>query len=107
MKHLLKELWYGNLTPCEDLCLETPAEKELQKKFWECTEKLEAMLPKEVVLLYKKREDLATDIRVTMETNAFINGFCLGIQLMTEVFGTNAQRKILWEEKRTCDDHKS
>ena len=93
MKNLLKELWYGNLNPNEDIFEETPEEKKTQKEYWECTEQFETLLPKDLQTLYEKREDLATDLRVAIETNAFVNGFCLGTKLMIEVFENNKKRK--------------
>ena len=91
MQNLLKALWYGNLNPCEDFSQKTPNEKKTFQKYYEYTEKLEALLSKDLLELFEKREDLATDIHVEAEANAFINGYCLATMLMIEVFEQSAK----------------
>ncbi|MBO5295333.1 MAG: hypothetical protein J6B71_08850 [Clostridia bacterium] len=89
MKEIIKELWYGNLNPSEELFLKTAKEKGEYKKFQECTEKFEAMLSKELLELFEKREDLAAGVRSMIESKIFINGFCLGAKTVIEVYQNN------------------
>ena len=89
MNSLLKELWYGNLTPSEAPTVETAQEKRIKEEYWEITEKFESLLSKEQVAFFEKREDISAEIRSMGETNAFADGFCLGARLMIEVLDGN------------------
>lgn len=86
MKKMIRELWYGNINPSENFFSETPNEKRTRRNLEECTDKFEALLSKELMELFEKREDLAADMRSATETNIFIKGFCLGARMMIEVY---------------------
>ncbi len=81
---LIKSLWYGNVCPIEEIAFLEHSDKRLAELY---TKNKNALLPtlndwqKENL---EKICDLWTEMQQNGQCNAFITGFRLGVQLMTE-----------------------
>jgi len=87
MKPTLTALWYGQLSPADPFC----ADRSQQKKFHELNrditqdlDTLHAALPKETRKILDHCIETMYECQEMSETNAFINGFSLGVNIITE-----------------------
>lgn len=85
MKNTLKDLWFGNILPCDQTRMADTEHQELRKKYSEYDKQLKGMLSQEANTLEEKKEEIASQLSTYFETEAFINGFRLGVKLMLEV----------------------
>ena len=90
MNNTLKELWSGNLYPCESIRITTPEYKEATKRFYDLQEKLEAALSKEQFHQIEELLGFAADMASHFEAEAFCSGFRLGSRLTYEVFDADS-----------------
>ena len=86
MNNTLKELWYGNLFPCESIRITTPEYKAITKQFYDAQERLETVVPKEIFHQIEELLNLAADMSSYFEAEAFCKGFRLGSRLTHEAF---------------------
>ena len=85
MKNTLKELWYGNLFPRENIRITNDEYKAVSKQFYERQANLESKLPKETFGEIEELLGLAADMSSHFEAEAFCTGFRLGSKMMFDI----------------------
>ena len=83
---IIKELWYGNVSPFEQCTRGDKQLKELLKLVARNKEELDASLTDKQKETLEKFEDCMNEMHSITERDAFSYGFRLGVQLMAEVF---------------------
>ena len=84
MQSILKELWYGNVTPGENRTL-TKTEKELAGHVANHYDYLTASLTGKHKEVFEKYEECYSELRDIEETETFIYAFQLGARIAIEV----------------------
>ena len=83
---IIKELWYGNVSPFEQCTRGDKQMKELLKLVARNKEALDASLTEKQKETLEKFEENMNEMHGITERDAFSYGFRLGVQLMAEVF---------------------
>ncbi len=81
MQNTIKDLWYGNITPLEDINV-TPKLNSL----YSALNKIELELRPIIENKWDKIDDLYADIINEYQLDAFIQGFSLGVKLISNVY---------------------
>ena len=82
----IKELFYGNIHPFErDVPKDSEGDK-LAKLTIRHENELKATLNESEAEIFEKYKDVMTELSCLNECEGFINGFRLGVRLMTESF---------------------
>lgn len=84
MQSILKELWYGNITPGENRTL-TKNERELAGRVAKHYDYLTASLTEKDKEVFDKYEDCYSELRDIEETETFVRAFQLGARIAIEV----------------------
>ena len=84
MKSLLKDLWYGNIAPIDEID-STPEMDKKRGELLELYEKLLDSLNKEQKKLLNEYEELSIELSCLREEGIFENAFKLGVNLVLEV----------------------
>lgn len=85
--HILKDLFYGNVSPLEQ---QRPCSQQMEKtlrKINEADEKLQATLSEEQRDLFEKFKAHSDERVCLAEQEMFIEGFKLGAQMTFEIMG--------------------
>lgn len=83
---IIEKLYYGNVNPCENMIRGNENYKDLLRLYSSNQEKLLSTLTEEQKERYEKIHDCADELCNELEKQSFINGFRLGVQLVTESF---------------------
>ena len=82
----IRELFYGNIHPYErDIPKDSEGDK-LNKLIIRHDAALKATLNEQEVEILEKLKDALTEQSSLSECEGFVNGFCLGVRLIAEVF---------------------
>lgn len=84
MKSLLKDLWYGNIAPIDEID-STPEMDKKRGELLELYEKLLGSLNKEQKKLLDEYEECNIDLSCLREESIFEHAFKLGVNLVLEV----------------------
>ena len=84
MKSLLKDLWYGNIAPIDEIH-STPEMDKKRGELLELYEKLLDSLNKEQKKLLNEYEELGIELSCLREESIFEHAFKLGVNLVLEV----------------------
>lgn len=82
----IEKLYYGNISPCENMIRGNEDYKDLLRLYSRNQEKLLSILTEEQKERYEKIHNYADKLSSELEKQSFINGFRLGVQLVTESF---------------------
>ncbi len=88
MFSVLKELYYGNLNPCERTMADTEKEnafRELQHKLTPIEKQLETDLSAEQLIQFHTFCNIQSELTRMEQESLFISAFRLGARLMSEV----------------------
>ncbi len=88
MFSVLKELYYGNLNPCERTMADTEKEnafRELQHKLTLIEKQLETDLSAEQLIQFHTFCNIQSELTRMEQESLFISAFRLGARLMSEV----------------------
>lgn len=85
MGNLLKELWYGNISPI-DTNGNTKETKEVSQLLAKNGVKVEEFLGKEGREFFDKYRECSAEYESLISEEAFICGFCLGMRFLAEAF---------------------
>lgn len=89
MKQIVRDLWYGNLSPFEK-CEEGKDElKKLVGLMARNEEKLKEGLKENQKEIFEKYRDATEEYNSKLQENAFFEGLSFGIKIMTSVFSDN------------------
>lgn len=89
MTNILEDLWYGNIIPMEDSGEKNKHIKKLSTLMSEYRDELvETMSDKQKELLMKY-DDTVNSMYAEFEKEAFVCGFKLGCQIISETLDTN------------------
>ena len=80
----IEKLYYGNINPCENMIKDNENYKDLLRLYSRNQEKLLSTLTEEQKERYEKIHDCADELCNELEKQSFINGFRLGVKLVTE-----------------------
>ena len=83
---IIKELWYGNVSPFEQCTRGDKQMKELLSLMARNRDELEETLTEKQKETLEKFEENMNEMHGIAERNAFSYGFRLGVQLMAEAF---------------------
>ena len=89
MKSILEQLYYGNVSPWEDLYPKNPEYRTLWKKACEKESYLFGKLPAEEEDNFTEYQDLIRKAYCMEVYESFSYGFRLGIRLLWEVVSTD------------------
>ena len=84
MKETIKELFYGNIIPCEK-SISSPEMKALTKSLWEQRKRLTISLNEEQLKLLEKYDDLQGELSSLTNEEFFIDGFTLGANIIKDI----------------------
>ena len=82
----IENLYYGNIYLCENMTRDNEKYKNLLRLYSKNQEKLLSTLTEEQKERYEKIYNCEDELSRELEKQAFINGFRLGVQLVTESF---------------------
>lgn len=82
---MLEELYYGNIHPAEKHIKKGGEYQKLNQQLMDTLDELMTMLNDEEKQLYEKAEDMAFNLKSISEKEYFIEGFCMGAQIMREI----------------------
>lgn len=85
MKNLIKELWYGNITPMDDTRLNTDEMKKLLGYITRHKEELEKTFTVEQKEVFEKFQDCWSEYSSLSEAAVFECAFRLGARLAMEI----------------------
>ena len=80
----IEDLYLGKISPCENMIRGNDKYKDLLRLYSNNQEKLLSTLTEEQKERYEKIHDCADELCNELEKQSFINGFSLGVQLVTE-----------------------
>lgn len=89
MKEIIRDLWYGNLSPFENCEKGREDLKKLVELIARNEENLYSGLKKGEKELFLKYRDCVEEYNSKIQENAFFEGLTLGIKIMTSVLGNN------------------
>lgn len=87
MKPTLTALWYGQLSPADQFCLDPDQRKKLRDLDRAVADDLETLrnaLPKKTAEILERCIETIYERQSLSETDAFISGFSLGVKIITE-----------------------
>lgn len=84
MKSLLKDLWYGNIAPIDEID-STPEMNKKRGELLELYEKLLGSLNKEQKKLLNEYEELGIELSCLSEESIFEHAFKLGFNFANEI----------------------
>lgn len=83
MKETIRQLFYGNIFPCE-MCGNTAEIKSLSRKLIESREKLLECLTEEQKSLLEQYDDMTCELYALYNEEFFVEGFSLGAKIVKE-----------------------
>ncbi len=89
MKQIIRDLWYGNLTPFENCEKGKKDLKELVELIARNEESLNSGLKAAQKELFEKYKDCVEEYNSKLQENAFYEGLSLGIKIMTLALSDN------------------
>jgi hypothetical protein len=84
MKETIFDLWYGNINPLESSGTKTPEIKRILNESEESYEMLTDNLDEKEKELLEKHLDIYSSLHCEYTAKAFVDGFSLGVKLITE-----------------------
>ena len=84
MKDTIFDFWYGNIDPPETSGKSTPQIKALMEEIDKSYDELEKRLNEEGKRLLNKHIDTYCSLHSEYTAKAFVEGFSLGVKLITE-----------------------
>lgn len=81
MYNTIKELWYGNVSPIDNVLVSKNL-KSLYQKLNEFEKKCQPLIKENLILL----NDIYSDIIDEYQVDAFVQGFSLAIKLALDVY---------------------
>jgi hypothetical protein len=84
MKETIFDLWYGNINPLESSGTKTPEIKRILNESEESYEMLAENLDEKEKELLEKHLDIYSSLHCEYTAKAFVDGFSLGVKLITE-----------------------
>lgn len=84
MKSTIEELWYGNITPCENCGVKDTEIERLVKLMGEHEDKLRNELAEQHRLLFQQYVKWSDRYACDISAQAFRDGFCLAAKLIVE-----------------------
>ena len=81
---MIEDLFYGNICPCEKHLTRGSDYSQLLDKAVKNEEMLSALISPQQKEVYEKVKDCMTDMNNILEKEAFIDGFRLGVKLISE-----------------------
>ena len=84
MKETIFDLWYGNIDPVESSGKITPEIKRILNESEESYEMLTNNLDEKEKELLEKHLDIYSSLHCEYTAKAFVDGFSLGVKLITE-----------------------
>ena len=89
MRKILEDLYYGNITPCEQQMVHGSELKRAVDRTAKCEEQLLTLLDKESQHILVRLTRSQQEINSITATENFILGFRLGVRLMAECMDDN------------------
>ena len=89
MRKILEDLYYGNITPCEQQMVHGSELKRAVDRTAKCEEQLLALLNEESQHILLRLTRSQHEINSITATENFILGFRLGVRLMAECMDDN------------------
>ena len=86
MSDFIRDLYYGNLAPCERGMPKRSSYHRITEKICELEDKIKEKFTQEDQLLIQEYHDLATQLRVLGEEDSFILGFRMGARCAYDAF---------------------
>ncbi len=84
MKETIRELYYGNIFPCERCGSNNSEIKSLAKKLGECRERLTNELTDKQKKLLEEYDNLSSELSCLYHEEFFAEGFSLGAKIVKE-----------------------
>lgn len=88
MKSFLEELWYGNISPGEDVYPKTDESKNLRRHIANHYDKLGKELTAEQNIIFEKYDECYAELSGIKEREIFIYAFRLGAKMAFEVMSS-------------------
>lgn len=93
---ILEELYYGNIHPAEKYVRKDGEYQKLTDRITRRFDKLTSTLNEEGIALLNEICEMISEREDLSEKETFVEGFCLGAQIMKEIMGKDfAEREIL------------
>ena len=89
MRKTLEDLYYGNITPCEQQMIPGSELKRAVERVAKCEEQLMELLNEESQQILTRLTRSQREISSITATENFIRGFRLGVRLVTECMDDN------------------
>ena len=89
MRKTLEDLYYGNITPCEQQMIPSSELKRAVERVAKCEEQLMELLNEESQQILTRLTRSQREISSITATENFILGFRLGVRLVTECMDDN------------------
>lgn len=89
MRKTLEDLYYGNITPCDQQMVHGSELKKAMDRVTKCEEQLLALLDEESQQILVRLTRSQQTINSITATENFILGFRLGVRLMAECMDNN------------------
>ena len=86
--NIISELWYGNVTPLEAFGRNNPALRRVETLLLRNSVKVENLLEDEAKKQFQRYSESQTEYLVMSNEQAFRDGFCLAVKLITEALYT-------------------
>lgn len=86
---LVRELYYGNLSPWERKRVYSPEHTALTTKVDDIVEHFKSLLSPEEYKKFAEMQELQSQIDTDDAADLFEHAFCLGVLLMIDIFGYN------------------
>ena len=84
MKETIRQLFYGNIFPCERCGNNNVEIKSLSRKLIESREKLRECLTEEQKSLLEQYDDMTYELHALYNEEFFVEGFSLGAKIVKE-----------------------
>ena len=95
MDSVINELYYGNISPVEQMGRLTPEAKAILKRLHENEDKLEESLNEQEKMILHSIQDDQLELATIVGEKRFREAFTLGARLATEVF--TGELNFTWE----------
>ena len=86
---LVRELYFGNLSPWERKRVYNPERTALNDKINSIVEHFKNLLSPEEYAKFAEMKELESQVDVEDSVDLFEHAFCLGVLLMIDIFGYN------------------
>ncbi len=86
---IVRELYYGNVSPWERRRAYTPEQTALTDKIDDITEHFKSLLSPEEYEKFEEMQELELQVDADNAVDLFEHAFCLGALLMIDIFGCN------------------